>query len=81
MILPSLSQISLYFLKTLYLLLKKKSTQFHVNLFYMHLFQEKICTRVQFFIIYATNEIFKFLFTKKKLIRHYDFIYLFRLLK
>ena len=40
----------------------------------MHSFLERIFIEVYFFIIFVANEIYKILFTERKLIRQYYFI-------
>ena len=40
----------------------------------MHSLFERMCIKIEFFIIFVANEIDKIFFTEKKLIRYYYFI-------
>ena len=62
------------FLKIFHLSLKETFIQFHQNLFHIHSFLERICIKPCFFVIFITNEIFKILFNKRKVIRYYYFV-------
>ena len=66
------SQISLYFSKNF--LLKNIYTQFRQNLSYIYSFLGGVCIKAYFFSTFVTYEIFKILFTKRKLISYYYFI-------
>ena len=77
MILLTFSQISLYLPNTFYSFIKK---YIHLvlskPLLYILIFGQNMQKGLIFFIVFVINKIFKFLFTKRKLIRYYYFVVL-----
>ena len=68
------SKISIYWIKTFPFLLKNKCICFHQKFFYFILCQRHMHKDLNSPEIFVTNETFKILFTKRKLIRLYYFI-------
>ena len=65
------SKISIYWIKTFPFLLKNKCICFHQKFFYFILCQRHMHKDLNSPEIFVTNETFKILFTKRKLIRLY----------